>query len=77
VTRRHVDVDEAALAAGTHHGSVYYQLLAFLDAIRNRGPVMVTADDGLRAVAVGVAAELSIREKRVVTMAELGFPQPT
>jgi hypothetical protein len=38
---------------------------------------MVTADDGLRAVAVGVAAELSIREKRVVTMAELGFPQPT
>ena len=76
-TRRHVDVDQAALAAGTHHGSVYYQLLAFLDAVRNGGPVLVTAEDGLLAVAVGAAAEISAREKRVVTMAELGFPHPT
>jgi predicted dehydrogenase len=52
-------------------------LLSFLDAVRNRGPVLVTAEDGLRAVAVGAAAEISAREKRVVTMSELGFPQPT
>lgn len=74
VTKRHVDVDQAALEAGTHHGSVYYQLLAFLDAVRNRGPVLVSAEDGLRAVAIGTAAELSARERRVVTLAELGFP---
>jgi predicted dehydrogenase len=71
--RRHVPVDEAALIAGTHHGSVYYQLLAFIDAVRGRGPVQVTAEDGLRAVAMGVAAETSAREKRAVAMAELGF----
>lgn len=73
VTTRHVPVDEAALKAGTHHGSVYYQLLAFLNAIMGRGPIVVTAMDGLRAVAIGAAAEISAREGRVVTMAELGF----
>lgn len=73
VTTRHVPVDEAALKAGTHHGSVYYQLLAFVDAIIGTGPTVVTAMDGLRAVAIGAAAEISAREGRVVTMAELGF----
>jgi predicted dehydrogenase len=59
--RRHVPVDAAALGAGTHHGSVYYQLLAFIDAVKGRRPVQVTADDGLRAVAMGVAADRSLR----------------
>ncbi len=73
VARRHVPVDEAALAVGTHHGSVYYQLLAFMHAVERRGPVQVTAEDGLRAVAIGVAAEISAREGRAVAMAELGL----
>lgn len=73
VTTLHVPVDAAALEAGTHHGSVYYQLLAFLDAVAGRGPVMVSADDGLRAMAIGVAAEVSAREQRVVNMSELGL----
>ena len=34
---------------------------------------MVTAEDGLRAVAMGAAAELSARQKRVVEMAEFGL----
>jgi predicted dehydrogenase len=71
--RSQVAVDEAVLRAGTHHGSTYFQLTAFIEAVRGRGPVSVTADDGLRAVAIGAAAELSAREKRVVTLAELGF----
>jgi hypothetical protein len=33
--------------------------------------VEVTAEDGERAVAIGVAAEISAREHRVVEMAEL------
>jgi hypothetical protein len=41
--------------------------------VKGRRPVQVTADDGLRAVAMGVAAEASAREKRAVLMAELGF----
>ncbi|HWA60662.1 MAG TPA: Gfo/Idh/MocA family oxidoreductase [Caulobacteraceae bacterium] len=68
-----VPVDKAALAAGTHHGATYYQLKAFLEAARGLAPVQVTADDGLRAVAMGLAAEISAREKRAVEMAELGF----
>jgi hypothetical protein len=35
--------------------------------------VEVTARDGLMAVAIGMAAEMSARDKRVVEMAELGF----
>jgi hypothetical protein len=35
--------------------------------------VEVTARDGLMAVAIGAAAEISARENRVVTMSELGF----
>ena len=73
VETEHVAVDPGALAAGTHHGATYYQLEAFLAAVRGEGPVIVTADDGLRAVAMGVAAETSAREKRVVEMSELGF----
>ena len=71
VTRTHVPVEAAALAAGTHHGSTFFQLQAFIDAVRGHGPVRVTADDGLRAVIIGAAAELSAREKRVVRIDEI------
>ncbi len=73
VERRHVAVDEAALAAGQHHGATFYQHAAFAAAVRGEAPVLVTADDGLRAVAMGLAAETSAREHRVVEMAELGL----
>jgi len=73
VSRRVIEVDPAALAAGSHHGSTFYEHQKFIAAVRGEGAVEVTAQDGLRAVAMGVAAELSAREKRVVTMAELGF----
>lgn len=73
VERTHIAVDEAALKAGSHHGATYFQLEAFLKALAGKGPVMVSAEDGLRAVAIGVAAEISAREKRVITMQELGF----
>ena len=73
VTRRTVEVDAAALKAGSHHGSTFYEHRKFIAAVRGEGPVEVTARDGLMAVAIGAAAELSAREKRVVTMSELGF----
>jgi hypothetical protein len=38
--------------------------------------VEVTADDGLKTVAIGAAAEISAREKRVVELAELDEPRP-
>lgn len=73
VERRVVEVDEAALKAGSHHGSTFYEHQRFNAAVRGEGPVEVTAQDGLMAVAIGMAAEISAREKRVVSMAELGF----
>lgn len=73
VSRTHVTVDPAALQAGSHHGATFHQLEAFLAAVAGDAPIQVTAEDGLRAVAIGVAAEISAREKRVVEMRELGF----
>ncbi|KQM62323.1 MULTISPECIES: Gfo/Idh/MocA family protein [unclassified Sphingomonas] len=73
IERRVVPVDPAALAAGSHHGSTFYQHQKFIAAVRGEGPVEVTAHDGLMAVAIGTAAEISAREKRVVELAELGF----
>ena len=73
VTREHIAVDAAALKAGHHHGSTFYQHQKFAAAVRGEGPVEVTAEDGLRAVAIGTAAEISAREKRAVDMSELGF----
>ena len=73
VERVHVGVDDAALKAGSHYGSTFYEHQKFIAAVRGEGPVEVTAEDGLRAVSIGVAAEISAREKRVVEMSELGF----
>lgn len=73
VERSHVPVDPAAMEAGSHYGATYYQHQAFAKAVRGDGAVEVTALDGLRAVGIGQAAEISAREKRVVEMTELGF----
>ena len=51
--------------------STFHQHQAFAAAVRGEGPVAVTAQDGLLAVAIGAAAELSAREKRVVEIAEV------
>jgi len=67
----HVAVDPTALKAGTHHGASYYQHQAFLRAVLGEGGVDVTARDGTWAVLMGMAAEISAREKRSVAMAEL------
>ncbi len=73
VERNIVGVDETALKAGSHHGSTFYEHQRFNAAVRGEGPVEVTARDGLMAVAIGAAAEISAREKRVVEMHELGI----
>jgi myo-inositol 2-dehydrogenase / D-chiro-inositol 1-dehydrogenase len=71
--RVHVSVDDVALKAGSHHGSTYFEHQKFIAAVRGEGPVEVTADDGFRAVAIGMAAEISASEKRAVEMSELGL----
>ncbi len=72
VTRETIGVDAAVLAAGHHHGATYYQLRAFLEAAAGRAAVAVTAQDGVAAVAMGLAAERSLAERRSVDLREIG-----
>ncbi len=69
----HVPVEEHILRAGGHEGATYYEHLGFLKAIRDGGKVEVTIRDGVRAVAMGIAAQRSMEEKRPVEMSELGL----
>mmetsp|Transcript_48063 Transcript_48063/g.134292 ORF Transcript_48063/g.134292 Transcript_48063/m.134292 type:complete len:155 (+) Transcript_48063:1543-2007(+) len=57
--------------AGHHEGATFYELEAFVNAVQSGGSAVVTIEDGIEAVAMGVAAELSIKEKRVVDMQEV------
>ena len=66
-----IEVDKKILEAGHHHGSTYYEHLAFLNAIKNNSNPEVSLDDGLIAVAVGEAAEKSIKLKRLVKLEEV------
>nr|WP_295464086.1 Gfo/Idh/MocA family oxidoreductase [Mesorhizobium sp.] len=61
-----IPVDPALLAAGDHNGSTYYQHRRFVDAVRGKGPVDVSLDDGRWAVLMGLAAQRSAREGRAI-----------
>lgn len=54
-----------------HGGSDPFLLDNFLESIRGQSPASSTVRDGLRAVAVGQAAEISWRNRRMVDIAEL------
>jgi predicted dehydrogenase len=66
-------LDARARGVGAHHGSTLGEHLAFAAAIRSGGKPAVSAADGALAVAVGIAAERSVRERRAVELGELGF----
>jgi predicted dehydrogenase len=72
IESHHVPVEERLMKAGFHHGSTYFEHLAFLQAIRSGGPPEVSVRDGLMAVALGQAAERSVVEGRPVELSELG-----
>ncbi len=59
--------------AGAHHGSTFFEHLAFRDAIRTAGTPVVSVEDGALAVAMGAAGERSAQQGRPVDLAELGF----
>jgi predicted dehydrogenase len=68
-----IAVDEQILAVGHHHGSTFYEHQSFIKAIRSNSLPEVSLNDGLVAVAIGEAAELSIKEGRVVEMNEFNL----
>ena len=59
------------LAAGHHHGATFFQHQRFLAACRGQGAIEVSSEDGARAVALGVAAQRSIEQGRVVEWSEV------
>jgi hypothetical protein len=70
--QRDIPVDPALLDAGDHNGSTYYQHQGFLELVRGqRDAPDVSLEDGKKAVLMGMAAQLSIKESRVVGMCEL------
>ena len=68
-----VHVEKKILDAGYHSGATYFQNQAFVRAVRGEADVIVTADDGHRAVAMGVAAQMAAAQGRAVTMQEVGL----
>jgi predicted dehydrogenase len=68
-----ISVDDKVQNAGFHHGATYFQHLAFLDAIRRGSAPDVSLSDGLLAVAMGIAAQISIDDNRRVEMKELNI----
>ena len=60
--RETVPVDPGLLELGHHNGATFFQHERFLRMIREDGRPEVTVADGLRAVAMGAAAERSVRE---------------
>lgn len=56
---------------GHHFGASYIEHVKFRDALLNSTPAEVTLNDGVTSVATGLAAHKSIREGRVVTLAEM------
>ncbi len=66
LTEEVVPVDAGALAAGQHHGATWYQHRAFSDLVRHGGRPQVSLHDGRMAVAMGLAAERSMRKRAPV-----------
>ena len=68
VTTVHVPVDERILQAGGHHGSTYFEHMAFRKALLEGTPPEVSVRDGRLAVAVGLAAQQSATEHRPIEL---------
>jgi predicted dehydrogenase len=71
VRTEHIHVEERILKAGGHHGSTYFEHLAFRKALLEGAPPEVSVQDGLLAVAVGLAAQQSAAEGRAIELSEL------
>ena len=56
---------------GNHFGASYVEHVKFAEAIRRGLAPEITLEEGLRAVATGIAAHRSIDERRIVAMSEI------
>ena len=63
-----VPVDAKILAAGDHHGSTFYQHQGFQRAVLGEQEPEVTVSDGWRAVRMGMAAQQSSKQNKVIKL---------
>lgn len=67
-----IPVDPALLDAGDHNGSTFYQHQRFLELVRGqRSLPEVTVEDGKWAVRMGLAAQQSMIERRMVELQDV------
>ena len=66
-----VPVDSVLLDAGDHNGSTFYQHKMFNKVVSDGLPVEIGVEDGIWAVRMGLAAQISSLENRAVKFAEL------
>jgi len=72
VTFEDIVIDEEIMRAGDHNGSTYFQHEKFLKILQTgAGEPEVTLEDGLWAVRVGEAAEISARTGQSVLLANI------
>ncbi|MEM9670099.1 MAG: Gfo/Idh/MocA family oxidoreductase [Pseudomonadota bacterium] len=71
-----IELDEALVEAGDHHGSTFFQHQKFLEMIHFGGRPDVTLEDGLRSVLMGINAQRAALERRTVTFDGLGIDIP-
>lgn len=72
VTCEDIIIDEKIMKAGDHNGSTYFQHEKFLKILQSgTGEPEVTLEDGLWAVRVGEAAELSAQSGQSVLLADI------
>ena len=66
-------VESVAPYQGLHHGSSFAEHVEFRRAMLGEMHHLATLRDGTRSVAMGVAAQRSIAERRRVTLSEVGY----
>jgi hypothetical protein len=66
--REEIAVDPALLAAGDHNGATFYQHERFAAVARGTGNIEVGLDDGAKAVAIGLAAQVSAASGKAVML---------
>ena len=70
VKSEEVEVDERILAAGDHHGSTFYQHERFRNLVLQGGKPEVGLREGMVAVLMGAAAEMSARTGQAIDFNE-------
>lgn len=64
-------VSESSPYSGFHHGASYWEHVRLQEAIWSGHKSEVSLRDGLRSVAIGVAAQISIAENRLVSVSDV------